>query len=99
MGIKEELEQKIAQLQSQLDLFNTFPLDTFDVGVIAHFSNAQGETWFYLKTGDDVWLALKSGGGVSRSLYEWLYLAKTISDVYFEVRILEVPLAPIYSSP
>jgi hypothetical protein len=96
---KSDIQDRIKDLQSRLDILNRVPTDKFSIGTVVVFSSNGGSHWYYLKTGEETWISFnKNLSGVEKDLANWILDGIESNVGYFEVYELKVQPNPFFAS-
>ncbi len=96
MGLREDLQAQLAEVQGQLAILDNIPEDTFNFGTVLIYAPATGAKAYYVKTGEEIWTNIKSG--LTNDLASIIFNFKTASIGYFEIYEMRAESAPIYAS-
>jgi hypothetical protein len=97
------LQEQLNKIQSKLDILNRVPEDTYPFGTIIRFAaNGNAVKWHIMKIDEESWIKIGPGFNssttVAQSTGDWILEAVDSNIGYFEVYVLTVGNAPIYTS-
>lgn len=98
MTIRDEVVAGIAKLQARLAVIDRINEDTFTFGTVVVFSAATGSKWYYIKTGEELWLDMQNDIRGEQQLIEWILGAIDSEIGYFEVYVLDTRATPFFAS-